>query len=185
LFGIEIVADFSPFDEQAIKLIIREVGGQPQAKLEVSSYMYPVYEAAIRFYKMLSEQGYNLIIDEVQTGMGRTGEMFCFKHYGITPDLMTLAKALGDMGHSLLVVQANVLAGQTGKAAHVLEAASRVIPHIAGVTPKTAPQLYRMANLVSKFAEEDEPEEDEPEDSDEESDGKEAKKASHGYDLFA
>ncbi len=36
-----------------------------------------------------------LIIDEVQTGMGRTGEMFCFKHYAIQPDLMILAKALG------------------------------------------------------------------------------------------
>ncbi len=36
-----------------------------------------------------------LILDEVQTGMGRTGEMFAFKHYKITPDLMTLAKALG------------------------------------------------------------------------------------------
>lgn len=36
-----------------------------------------------------------LILDEVQTGMGRTGEMFCFQHYGIQPDVMTLAKSLG------------------------------------------------------------------------------------------
>lgn len=36
-----------------------------------------------------------LIVDEVQTGMARTGEMFGYKHYGITPDIMCLAKALG------------------------------------------------------------------------------------------
>lgn len=36
-----------------------------------------------------------LIFDEVQTGMGRTGEIFCFKNYKILPDAMCLAKALG------------------------------------------------------------------------------------------
>ncbi len=36
-----------------------------------------------------------LIVDEVQTGMARTGTMFCYQHYGITPDVMCLAKALG------------------------------------------------------------------------------------------
>jgi acetylornithine/N-succinyldiaminopimelate aminotransferase len=36
-----------------------------------------------------------LIVDEVQTGIGRTGPLFCFQNYGITPDIMTLAKALG------------------------------------------------------------------------------------------
>ncbi|MCK4249309.1 MAG: aspartate aminotransferase family protein [Candidatus Omnitrophica bacterium] len=36
-----------------------------------------------------------LIIDEVQTGVGRTGKMFCYQHYGIKPDIMTLAKSMG------------------------------------------------------------------------------------------
>ena len=35
-----------------------------------------------------------LIIDEVQTGMGRTGKVFAFQNYGITPDIVTVAKAL-------------------------------------------------------------------------------------------
>ena len=45
--------------------------------------------------KICDEKDLLLIFDEVQTGIGRTGEMFCFKHYGIAPDLMTLAKSLG------------------------------------------------------------------------------------------
>ena len=45
--------------------------------------------------KLCDERNMLLIVDEVQTGMGRTGKMFAFQHYGIQPDLMTLAKSLG------------------------------------------------------------------------------------------
>ncbi len=45
--------------------------------------------------KLCNKQKILLIIDEVQTGIGRTGKMFAYQHYGIEPDIMTLAKALG------------------------------------------------------------------------------------------
>ena len=45
--------------------------------------------------KICDEKKILLIFDEVQTGMGRTGKMFCYQHYNVTPDIMTLAKSLG------------------------------------------------------------------------------------------
>jgi acetylornithine/N-succinyldiaminopimelate aminotransferase len=45
--------------------------------------------------KICDEKKILLIVDEVQTGIGRTAKMFCYQNYGITPDVMTLAKALG------------------------------------------------------------------------------------------
>ncbi len=51
------------------------------------------YLAGVR--KWCDEQGLLLILDEVQTGLGRTGRWFAHQHHGITPDVMTLAKGLG------------------------------------------------------------------------------------------
>lgn len=45
--------------------------------------------------KICDQEGLLLIVDEVQTGIGRTGKLFCYQNYDITPDIMTLAKALG------------------------------------------------------------------------------------------
>ncbi len=45
--------------------------------------------------KLCKEKDVLLIIDEVQTGVGRTGKLFAFQHYGITPDIVTTAKGIG------------------------------------------------------------------------------------------
>ncbi len=51
------------------------------------------YVKAVR--KLCTEKGILFIVDEVQTGIGRTGKLFCYQNFGITPDIMTLAKGLG------------------------------------------------------------------------------------------
>lgn len=53
----------------------------------------PGYLEGVR--RWCDEQGLLLILDEVQTGLGRTGRWFAHQHHGITPDVMTLAKGLG------------------------------------------------------------------------------------------
>jgi len=45
--------------------------------------------------KLCDREGMILILDEVQTGCGRTGKWFGYQHYGVVPDIMTLAKSLG------------------------------------------------------------------------------------------
>ncbi len=52
----------------------------------------PDYFAKVR--KLCDEKQILLIFDEVQTGLGRTGKLFAHEHFGIAPDIMTLAKAL-------------------------------------------------------------------------------------------
>jgi len=73
LYGVDMLVqtafpekcDFPPFDEKGMKVIMHKKDNQPHAEIIISQYMYPVYETAVKFYKSLSGQGYNLIVDEV------------------------------------------------------------------------------------------------------------------------
>ncbi|MGN0276271.1 MAG: aspartate aminotransferase family protein [Hominisplanchenecus sp.] len=58
--------------------------------------IYPIEESFLRGVKELCEEhDILLILDEIQCGMGRTGHMFAWQEYGVMPDIMTCAKALG------------------------------------------------------------------------------------------
>jgi len=45
--------------------------------------------------ELADERGVLLVLDEIQTGIGRTGRMFCYEHFGIRPDVLTLGKGIG------------------------------------------------------------------------------------------
>ena len=48
-----------------------------------------------RLRELTDESGVLLVLDEIQTGIGRTGRMFCYEHLGICPDILTLGKGIG------------------------------------------------------------------------------------------
>ena len=74
--------------EKTIGIILELIQGEGGINVAGREYIQ-------KLRRLCDEKNMLLIFDEVQTGMGRTGEMFAFKHYGVVPDCMTLAKALG------------------------------------------------------------------------------------------
>ena len=72
----------------------------------------PGYLQGLR--KLCDERGALLILDEVQTGLGRTGRWFAYQHFGIEPDILTCAKALAG-GIAAGVMMATVEVAETLK----------------------------------------------------------------------
>jgi len=78
----------SAINDKTIAIMLELVQGEGGVNIATHDFV-----AGLR--KTCDEKKLLLIIDEVQTGFGRTGKLFCYQHYGIKPDILTLAKALG------------------------------------------------------------------------------------------
>lgn len=76
-------------DETVCAVMMEPVQGEGGVRCPDSGYL-----ADVR--RLCDEKGILLIFDEIQTGIGRTGKLFAYEHSGVTPDIMTLAKALGN-----------------------------------------------------------------------------------------
>jgi acetylornithine/LysW-gamma-L-lysine aminotransferase len=75
-------------DEETAAVILEPVQGEGGVRPATPEFLQAARE-------ITRERGALLILDEIQTGMGRTGRRFAFEHYGVVPDILTLAKALG------------------------------------------------------------------------------------------
>ncbi|MCK5260511.1 MAG: aspartate aminotransferase family protein [Candidatus Omnitrophica bacterium] len=78
----------SAVSEKTVAVMLEPVQGEGGVNIADKDYIAQIRE-------LCDQKDMLMIFDEVQTGMGRTGTMFAFEHYGVKPDLMLLAKALG------------------------------------------------------------------------------------------
>ena len=78
-------------DEHTCAIMLEPVQGEGGVNIPTGDYLQEVRRLCDR-HRLL------LILDEVQTGIGRTGRLFAYEHFGVAPDILTLAKALGGGG---------------------------------------------------------------------------------------
>jgi len=91
--------DFAPFDDLAAirarigpascAVLIEPIQGEGGVRCPAPGFLK-------QLRALCDENGLLLIFDEIQTGMGRTGKLFAYEHFGVAPDIMTLAKALAN-----------------------------------------------------------------------------------------
>ncbi|MCG6534522.1 MAG: aminotransferase class III-fold pyridoxal phosphate-dependent enzyme, partial [Syntrophales bacterium LBB04] len=81
-------AIWDAFTEDTAAVILEPIQGEGGINLPPEQYLQEVR-------KICNENGALLILDEIQTGFARTGKMFASEHWGVVPDIMTVAKSLG------------------------------------------------------------------------------------------
>ena len=82
------IVDLKYITEKTAGVIIETVQGDAGVRIPDSNFL-----KALR--NRCNEMGAQLIFDEIQCGLGRTGKLFAFEHFGVVPDILTLGKALG------------------------------------------------------------------------------------------
>ncbi len=84
----DIMALESAFTDEVAAVMVEPIQGEGGINVATAEYLQ-----AIR--RLCDEKGAVMILDEVQTGIGRTGKWFGYQHFDVEPDIMTMAKALG------------------------------------------------------------------------------------------
>jgi len=86
---IEAIETIGKNDKEIVGVMVEPITGEGGVCIPDEHYL-------IKLRELCDQHDWLLILDEIQTGMGRTGKWFAHQHQGIKPDVMTLAKALGN-----------------------------------------------------------------------------------------
>ncbi|MBE9568860.1 MAG: aspartate aminotransferase family protein [Proteobacteria bacterium] len=87
--NIAAIESIAENNNNVVAILVEPVQGEGGIQIPAPDYLN-------RLREICDQNNWLLMLDEIQTGMGRTGEWFAFQHNNIQPDVMTLAKALGN-----------------------------------------------------------------------------------------
>lgn len=104
---IDAIKNIAENNNDIVAIMVEPIQGESGINVPARDYLNQLRE-------ICNQQDWLLILDEIQTGMGRTGKWFAFQHNNIQPDVMTLAKALGN-GVPIGACLANEKAGEIMK----------------------------------------------------------------------
>jgi acetylornithine aminotransferase len=105
--NIEAIKNIAENNNNVVAILVEPVQGEGGINIPDTDYLNQLRE-------LCDQQNWLLMLDEIQTGMARTGKWFAFQHSDIQPDVMTLAKALGN-GVPIGACLANEKAGEVFK----------------------------------------------------------------------
>jgi acetylornithine aminotransferase len=86
---IQAIEDIAGKENSIVAVLVEPVQGEGGVNVPDADYLN-------RIRDICNNKGWLMMLDEIQTGMGRTGKLFAHQHNGILPDVMTLAKGLGN-----------------------------------------------------------------------------------------
>ncbi len=94
--------------EEVAAIIVEPIQGE-------GGYIVPPPDFHLELYRIAKKYGILYVVDEVQTGMGRTGKMFAMEHFGVDPDIIALAKGIASgMPLGALTARAEIMDWEAG-----------------------------------------------------------------------
>jgi 4-aminobutyrate aminotransferase len=128
--------------EEVAAIIVEPIQGE-------GGYIVPPPEFHIELFNIAKKYGILYVADEVQAGMGRTGKMFAMEHFGVVPDIMSLAKGIASgMPLGAVVARSDIMNWEAGS--HASTFGGNPISCQAALTTIQLLEEELMANAVEQ-----------------------------------